>query len=150
MSNPINNTVFDSRDLIEYKTELEEELVALYNEWMRDNLQDGYTFEDITDFSEIENWDSFAEYHDDETEEYIKIKTFCEDIDEHAGDSCEDGVQIIHHNYFDEYTRELLEDCGYISKDFPSWIEIDWSKTAENVAQDYSIVTYENQDYYVR
>lgn len=150
MSNPICNTVFDSRDLLEYKQELEESLVPLYNEWMRDNTPEGYSFEDITDFSEIENWDDFAEYFEDETKEYIDIKAFCEDIDSHAGDSCEDGVTIIHNDYFEEYTRELLEECGYIPKDFPSWIKIDWEATAKNVEVDYSVVTYDGEDYLVR
>ena len=36
MSNPINNTVFDSRDLREYLEELEDEMVDLYNEYIED------------------------------------------------------------------------------------------------------------------
>jgi len=31
---------------------------------------------------------------------------------------------------------------GYISRDFPSWIEIDWKSTAENIKVDYTFGEY--------
>ena len=43
-----------------------------------------------------------------------------------------------------------LKGCGYISDDFPSWIEIDWEATAENVKQDYSELEYEGETYFYR
>lgn len=40
-------------------------------------------------------------------------------------------------NSDEDFTQNLLDDLGYIPKDFPSWIEIDWEATASNVMQDY-------------
>ena len=40
-------------------------------------------------------------------------------------------------NSDEDFTRNILDDFGYIPKDFPSWIEIDWEATASNVMQDY-------------
>jgi hypothetical protein len=59
-------------------------------------------------------------------------------------------VTLIRANYFTDYARELIVDCGHISHDFPSWIEIDWKETAENVKQDYSSVDYDGVDYWYR
>lgn len=36
------------------------------------------------------------------------------------------------------------------SEDFPSWIEIDWEKTAANVQQDYSSLDWDGVTYYYR
>ena len=47
-------------------------------------------------------------------------------------------------------SSEYIEYCGYISDDFPSWIEIDWEATAENVKQDYSELEYEGGTYFYR
>lgn len=40
-------------------------------------------------------------------------------------------------NSDEDFTQNLLDDLGYIPKDFPRWIEIDWEATASNVMQDY-------------
>lgn len=42
-------------------------------------------------------------------------------------------ITLIRDEYFTTYVQELCEDIGYISKDFPGWIAIDWETTAENV-----------------
>ena len=60
------------------------------------------------------------------------------------------GETLIHENYWVEYVQELCEDCGYISKDFPYWIEIDWEATAKNVAMDYSTIELDGNTYYFR
>jgi hypothetical protein len=57
---------------------------------------------------------------------------------------------LIEEDDFDEYCKELLEDCGYISKDFPVWIEIDWDATANNVRQDYQEVEFRGTNYLFR
>ena len=60
------------------------------------------------------------------------------------------GETLIHEDYFVEYVQDLCEDCGYISKDFPYWIEIDWDATAKNVAADYSTIELDGNTYYFR
>ena len=38
-----------------------------------------------------------------------------------------------------EFAEMICTDCGYISRDMPSWIEIDWKKTWENaLSYDYT------------
>jgi hypothetical protein len=44
----------------------------------------------------------------------------------------------------------MLEDCGTIPKDLPSWVEIDWEKTTRNVRMDYSGTTIEGTAYWYR
>ena len=60
------------------------------------------------------------------------------------------GETLIHESYWVEYVQDLCEDCGYISRDFPHWIAIDWDATADNVAMDYSTIELDGNTYYFR
>jgi antirestriction protein len=44
-----------------------------------------------------------------------------------------------------DFVQELLESCGYIPKDLPHYIAIDWERTARNIMHDY---TSENGYYF--
>ena len=57
---------------------------------------------------------------------------------------------FIHADYFTEYTKELLNDIGYLPADMPDWIVIDWRKTADNIKADYTEVDFDGETYYVR
>ena len=46
--------------------------------------------------------------------------------------------------------QELLVDCGYIPKDLPSWIVIDWEETADNLKIDYMEVSLMGETYLMR
>lgn len=59
------------------------------------------------------------------------------------------GLLIADH-YFTDYARELLEDCGTIPKDLPTWVEIDWDATARNVRMDYTPVEVDGRTYWTR
>ena len=37
----------------------------------------------------------------------------------------------------EEFAEEMIEQNGWISDDFPSWIYIDWERTAQSVMYDY-------------
>lgn len=37
----------------------------------------------------------------------------------------------------EQFAEDLVENIGYISDDFPSWIYIDWERTAQSVMYDY-------------
>ena len=38
-----------------------------------------------------------------------------------------------------EFAQQIATDCGYITRDLPSWIEIDWQKTWDNaLSYDYT------------
>lgn len=60
----------------------------------------------------------------------------------------EHGESIISEDYFVEYTKQTIIDCGYISKDMPSFISdnIDWEGVAEDLKVDYM----EHNGYYMR
>ncbi|APC46292.1 hypothetical protein HWB05_gp030 [Streptomyces phage BRock] len=48
----------------------------------------------------------------------------------------------------EEYVKNLAEDMGAISPDFPDWIDIDWSGTADNMSTDDDYVLF-GLDYHV-
>ena len=40
-----------------------------------------------------------------------------------------------------DFAKQIATDCGYIKSyqgDLPSWIEIDWEKTWDNLSYDYT------------
>jgi hypothetical protein len=57
---------------------------------------------------------------------------------------------LIRDSHFKDYAIEMLEDCGTIPKDLPSWVEIDWERTARNVRIDYTGTTIEGVTYWYR
>ena len=135
--------VLDTRDLIEKREELKEKIfnnfLAYFPQY--EHMTDSY--EDILmDEEEIQDW----KYVWSEEIEHI------EEIDSIENEVSEfnDGTTLIDESDMEEYVKDLLEELGYIPKDFPSWIEIDWSSTADNVRQDYSEVTYQGTEYFYR
>lgn len=135
--------VLDTRDLIEKRDELKEEILNSFLECFPqyEDMTDSY--EDILmEEEEIQDW----KYGWSEEINHI------EEIDSIENDVSEfnDGTALIDENDMEEYVKDLLEELGYISKDFPSWIEIDWSSTTDNVKQDYSELTYQGTEYFYR
>jgi hypothetical protein len=59
------------------------------------------------------------------------------------------GAVLVRDSYFAVYARELLEDCGDIPRDLPSYIEIDWDATARNIRADYTSVDFDGVTYWV-
>ena len=65
--------------------------------------------------------DEFANHYDVDTVEHF------EDMYEGQFDSGAD------------FAEQIATDCGYITRDLPSWIEIDWQKTWDNaLSYDYT------------
>jgi len=62
----------------------------------------------------------------------------------------DDGNTLIPEEDWIDYVQELLIDIGDLPSDLPWYIEIDWDRTAENIAQDYSTVDYLGTTYYYR
>ncbi len=134
----------DTRDLIEKRDELKQQVLDSFLDTFEHYEDQTECFEDILfEEEEIQNW---KEDWEDELKEIEEINK----IEDELGSEFEYGVTLVHEDYFEEYTEELLTDCGYISKDFPSWIEIDWEATANNVKQDYTEVEYQGETYYGR
>ena len=134
----------DTRDLIEKRDELKQQILDSFLETFEHYEDQTYDFDDILfEEEEIQSW---KEDWEDELKEIEEI----DKIEDELGSEFDYGVTLVHEDYFEEYTEELLIDCGYISKDFPSWIEIDWEATANNVKQDYTEVEYQGETYYGR
>lgn len=134
----------DTRDLIEKRDELKQQILDSFLETFEHYEDQTDDFDDILfEEEEIQSW---KEDWEDELKEIKEI----DKIEYELGSEFDYGVTLVHEDYFEEYTEELLIDCGYISKDFPSWIEIDWEATANNVKQDYTEVEYQGETYYGR
>jgi hypothetical protein len=59
-------------------------------------------------------------------------------------------VTLIADNHFEDYARELLEECCDIPTNIPDYIEIDWESTARNIRVDYTPVTINSNTYWTR
>lgn len=155
MNNPIsNNSVFDSRELIDYLDYLGDQLVLAWNE----ANEEAFPAEYIVDlFSTIgyeyaddakEAFAAFEEEWEDEITHYKEISDFCEELSGYGG--FEWGTAIIPESEFTEYCKELIRECGYISDNLPGWIKIDWEATAENMKEDYMEVIFKGDTYLMR
>lgn len=137
--------ILDTRDLIEEREENKQTILESFLETFEQYAEQTESFEDILfEEEEIESWKEQFEY------ELNLIKEIDELEEEILNGEWEYGVTLIEEDEFEEYCEELLIDCGYISKDFPSWITIDWKDTADNMKQDYSEVEFRGTSYLYR
>ena len=138
----------DTRDLLERREELKQQVLDSFLENFPHYEEMTNDFEDILfEEEEIQSW---KEYWLDEIEEITDIEKLEDEVNDYAGDNFEDGVYLIVEDDFEDFVEQDLEDCGYIPKDFPTWIEIDWEATANNVRQDYTEVEFRGTTYLFR
>jgi len=100
-----------------------------------------WEYNDMVDFIKEHGEKDFREY-------YESYKMLCEDYDKELVDAYieiynTNGIDYFQDSYQGqltgvEFAKEIVSDCGYISKDMPSWIEIDWEKTWDNLSYDYT------------
>lgn len=122
--------IIDSRDIIERLEELNDVMAQLPEDPSEEDL-------------------STADIDIDEYEEWKRLKALAEEC-EGLTSEWKDGATLIRYSYWTDHVQSECEELGYISRDFPWWIEIDWERTASNVAQDYSTVDYDGIEYYIR
>ncbi len=138
----------DTRDLAERREALKQEILDSFLETFEHYAEQTETFEDILfEEEEIQSW---KEGFEDELKEIEEIDTLEDEINSYAGDNFDDGVYLIDADDFEDFVEQDLEDLGYIPKDFPTWIEIDWKATANNVQQDYTEVEFRGTTYLYR
>lgn len=125
--------VIDSRDVIERIEELETEQAELVEQLLNGEISE----------SDMKAFD------DEEGKELDMLRALAEEAEQYNSD-WKYGVQLIRSSYAEDYCQEELEDCGYIPKDIPWWIAIDWEKTTENWLQDYTEVEFDDVTYYIR
>lgn len=106
----------------------------------------------IARFEELQSITNEPDYEhdDDEIAELEMLTDFIEDEASYAEDWIH-GAALIAVDYFEEYAQDLAEECGYINRD-ATWPYtcIDWQRAAEDLSQDYTVVTFDGEDYYVR
>lgn len=120
MSDLRGENVIDSRDVIARIEELETDRELA--------LADGQDFDD-----------------QDELDALIELREQCEDY----GD-WRHGETLVAWSYWEEYVRQMCEDIGDIPRNIPDYIVIDWLATSDNIAQDYTEVTFDGESYYIR
>jgi hypothetical protein len=133
----------DTRDLIIERNATQETILDAFNS----EFTTDYTEYSEIDFEVVDNNKEFQELWKDELNSIREIDELESDIDNGEFDS---GTTLIEEDDFEEFVEQDLEDCGYISKDFPTWIEINWEATANNVRQDYSEVEFRGNTYLYR
>ena len=110
---------------------------------------------DVRDLIErYEILEATRDQEEEEEDEYLTLKAILEELKGNGGDEEWRGdwypITLVSDSYFIAYTQEMLEDCGYIPKDFPNWIAIDWEKTAEAVQTDYTYVSIDGYSFWYR
>jgi antirestriction protein len=132
--------LIDSRDIIERIKELNTERAR----WVEEQAGEEVAAADFPAWAEL--WTSA---HLDDAAELAALQKLAEEAEGYADDWTH-GVTLIHDDYFTDYAREMLEDCGTIPRDLPTWVEIDWEATARNVRTDYTYVDFDGVTYWVR
>lgn len=137
----ISSNIDTSNDIIDVR-----DMIARIEE-LRDNLSD-------IDELRAENDGELSDEVLEEQAELEALKAVMEELQGKGGDEQWEGdwypVTLIRDSYFEDYARETVEECGYLGKDIPSWIEIDWEATARNVRMDYTSIEIEGVTYWFR
>ena len=140
----MSTQVLDTRDLIERRDGLKQDILDSFLDIFPHYEERTDTFEDILfEEEEIQDWKEDWIQEIEEIEEIDKIENS-------LGSEFEYGVTLVREDYWEEYVEDLLVEIGYLPKDLPCWIEIDWSATAYNVRQDYNEVEYQGDTYFGR
>jgi DNA repair exonuclease SbcCD ATPase subunit len=137
----------DTRELEERRQELQalkdelDEAREIYRE-------EGMSEEDIEQIEAVKERlsDAEQEFGDDEAKELEELDALADQISEWNS-----GETLIPCSDFESYALQYAEDTGAIA-DFSSWPAtcIDWEEAASELAMDFTEVTYQGTDYYVR
>lgn len=153
-----NNTmsrILDTRDLNKRKEELEalRDAVTEAEEALRDleatgggDATEGESQEEAILEAEGNLESAKEAFGDDEKEELAELENLESEISEWRH-----GEAMIPESEWIDYAQQLAEDIGAIP-DNAQWpcTCIDWERAAKELAYDYSLVSYQGTDYYVR
>tara|TARA_B100000900_G_C20024978_1_gene491507 strand:+ start:56 stop:472 length:417 start_codon:yes stop_codon:yes gene_type:complete len=92
-----------------------------------------WEYNDMCDFIENHSEEEFVDHYETYNrlcEDYSKdlVDEFIEDYDVSTIENFEDMYQGQYESGAD-FAEQLCQDCGYTTRELPSWIEIDWQKT---------------------
>lgn len=138
----------DTRDLLKRLNELQDlksNLEAAREEREQIGGETSSTQEQIDEADEAVQA-AEAEFSFDDEEELKELETLESEISDFRY-----GETMIPEGDFTNYAMQLAEDIGAIPSD-AQWpcTCIDWEQAAEELAQDYTTVTYQGEDYLVR
>ena len=146
----IGSDIIDVRDIIGRVETLEDELLAAFNEQQVIEGDDTETDDPLD--SAFREWCKVTVHED--AAEYLALCAILDDLCGNGGDEQWRGewfpVTLISEDYFTEYAKELVQNIGDLPRDIPSYLEIDWDATAENIKVDYSTVEIDGDTYYYR
>lgn len=117
-----------------------------------DNSQEVLDTRDIIErFEELESNENRDEYDQSEFETLEKLLA---DLCGNGGDEQWRGdwypITLVRDSYFVDYCEELVSDIGDLPREIPSYLSIDWQKTAENIQVDYFSVDFDGVEYWTR
>ena len=101
----------------------------------------GWDEDELVDFIEEHGEEKFKLYF----EEYADmvddigigvVLAFLEIFDIDCISNCRDAYMGCYESGA-EFAQQIAEDCGDVPRDMPSWIEIDWEASWENLTYDY-------------
>ena len=120
--------------------QMEQETQELLDEY---NEEYCWEYNDMVDFIKEHGEKDFREYYETYNrlvDDYGQnlVDEFIEDFDVSTIENFEDMYQGQYESGA-EFAEQIASDCGYITRDLPSWIEIDWQKTWDNaLSYDYT------------
>ena len=112
-----------------------QELLDEYNELYN------WEYNDMVDFIKSYGEDDFINHY--ETYQRLVDDYGQEVVDEFMEDYDIENFENMYQGQYRngaEFAEQLCQDCGYIKSyqgNLPSWIEIDWEKTWDNLSYDY-------------
>jgi len=135
--------ILQMTDIIEQFEELESE-----RETLTEALEEAENDQDkISAQAGLDNWDA--------SESGVNFKLLTALMDELNGNGGDEQFRgdwfpshLIRYSYFEDYTDEMLEDCGDIPKDLPCYLSITVDYTA--LAMDYISVEINGIEYMYR
>ena len=119
--------------------QMQEETQELLDEY---NETYDWSYNDMVDFIKEYGEDKFREY-------YEQYETLVSDygrglVDEYIEYYFLDAIDHFEDAYSGEYesgaqfAEQMVSDMGYVNNNIPSWVEIDWQATWENLSDDYA------------
>ena len=101
----------------------------------------GWDEDELVEFIEKHGEESFKLYFEDYVDMIDKVgsgvvEAFLENFDIADISNLEDYYQG-QYNSGAEFAEQIATDCGDIPRDLPSWIEIDWEASWNNLSYDY-------------
>jgi len=110
---------------------------------------------------DIDTWNAFVaasmtsdEWATDNADELAALEAILADLKGYGGNHQWNGDWypdvLINEGFFTTYAEEQVCEVGYIPKDMPWWIVIDWEATARHMLADYSTVEVDGFTFFYR